>query len=90
MEDAKYGSVTSRKPWCFKLLPSPYFLRAVRSFREYGAERDEIRATCHFGGQELFAKKAAIIGDFGRSVFGERDLSIGRMAERETAALASA
>ena len=55
----------------------PYFSRTVRSFGEYGAERDEIRPPGLSGSQELYAKKPANAGDFRRSDFGERDISGG-------------
>ena len=61
----------------FNDLLAPYFFRAVRSFGEYGAERDEIRPPGHSGSQELQAKKPANTGDFRRSIFGERDLPRG-------------
>ena len=77
MEDAKYGGESTRKLFYINDLPSPYFFGAVRSFGEYRAERDGIRARGHFGSQELFAKKPAIAGDFRRSIFGERHLPRG-------------
>ena len=65
----------------FNNLPLPYFFSPVRSFGEYGAERDKIRPPGHSGGHELLAKKLANTGDFRRSEFGERDLPKGKMAE---------
>jgi hypothetical protein len=53
MEDAKYGGETRRNPIYFNDMLPPYFFRAVRSFGEYGAERDEIRPSCRFCSQEL-------------------------------------
>jgi hypothetical protein len=66
MEDAKYGGESTRTLRYFKCLLPPYFFRAVRSFGEYGAERDENRLHGQSGSQELFAKKPANTGDFGR------------------------
>ena len=77
MEDAKYGGAATRKLLYFHSLLPPYFFRPVRSFGEYGAERDEIRPPGHSGSQELFAKKPANTGDFRRWNFGERDLAEG-------------
>jgi len=77
MEDAKYGSEATRNPHYFRDLLPPYFFNPVRSFREYRAERDEIRPPVHSGSQELQAKKPANTGDFRRSIFGERDLPRG-------------
>jgi hypothetical protein len=77
MEDAKCGGAFTRKPLYFKDLTPPYFFRAVRSFGECGAGRDEICPSRCFRSQELFAKKPAITGDFRRSTFGERDLPEG-------------
>jgi hypothetical protein len=83
MEDAKYIGESAGNLIYFNALPPPYFFRAVRSFGEYGAERDEIRPPGHSGSQELFAKKPANTGYFCRWNFGERDLPRGRMADRE-------
>jgi hypothetical protein len=80
-DDAKYGNKVRRKHRYFKDLTPPYFFRAVRSFGEYEAERDEIWPPSHSGSQELFAKKPANTGYFCRWNFGERDLPRGRMAE---------
>jgi len=77
----KHGGKECRKALVINILPPPYFFRAVRSFGEYGAERDEIRPHGHFGSQELLAKKLANTGDFRRSVFAERDLPRGYVAE---------
>lgn len=77
MEDAKYGGEAPIKPSYFRDLPPLYLFRAVRSFGEYGVERDENRLTRHFGSQELFAKKRANIGDFRRGNCEERDLPKG-------------
>lgn len=73
----KYGDNDLKIVIYFMYLSSPYFFRAVRSFGEYGAERDEIRPPSHSGRQELCAKKPANTGDFRRSIFGERDLPEG-------------
>ena len=73
----KYGGNHHEITIIFNDLSPPYFLRAVRSFRECGAERDENRLTRHFGSQELSAKKPANTGDFRHSDFGPRDLSRG-------------
>ena len=77
MEDAKHSDESAGKLIHFNVLPLPYFFRAVRSFGEYRAERDEIRPPGHSGSQELFAKKPANTGDFRHSDFGPRDLSRG-------------
>jgi hypothetical protein len=77
MKDAKYGDKSTGKLLYFNGLSPPYFFRAVRSFGERGAERDENRPGGHSGSQELFAKKPANTGDFRRSNFGERDLPEG-------------
>jgi hypothetical protein len=77
MEDTKYGSEATKKQLNFNGLLPPYFFLAVRSFGEYGAERDKIQPQDKSGSQELFAKKPANIGDFRRSDFGERDLPKG-------------
>jgi hypothetical protein len=77
MEDAKYGGESTKKLFYINRLPSPYFFRAVRSFGEYGAERDGIPHSHRFGSQELFAKKPTNTGEFRRWHFGESDLSGG-------------
>ena len=82
-ENAKHGSAANNKTNHFNSLIPPYFFSAVRSFGEYGAERDEIRPRHHSGSQELFAKKPANTGYFCRWNFGERNLPKGRMAEGE-------
>jgi hypothetical protein len=76
-EDAKYGDEAIRKISYFNSLPPPYFFSAVRSFGEYGAERDEIRPSCRFRSQELRGNNPANTRDFRRSDFGERDLPKG-------------
>jgi hypothetical protein len=77
MEDAKHGGVSTRKLFSFNDLQTSYFFRAVRSFGEYGAERDEIRSHSQSDSQELFAKNPANTVDFQRWNFGERDLPKG-------------
>ena len=77
MEDAKHSDESAGNLIHFNTLPLPYFFRAVRSFGEYRAERDEIRPPGHSGSQELFAKKPANTGYFCRWNFGERDLPEG-------------
>ena len=74
MEDAKYGGESTIKLFYINYLPPPYFFRAVRSFGECGAERDENRPSCYFRSQELLAKKPANTEDFRRSEIEERDL----------------
>jgi len=74
MEDAKYGGESTRTLRYFKCLLPPYFFRAVRSFGECRAERDQNRPHRHSGSQELFARKPANTGDFRRSELAERDL----------------
>ena len=62
----KYAGNHNEITIIFNALSPPYFFRAVRSFRECGAERDENRLTRHSGSQELFAKKPANTGYFCR------------------------
>jgi hypothetical protein len=77
MEDAMYGGETRRNPIYFNGMLPPYFFRAVRSFGEFSAERDEIRTASDFRTQELFPKTPANIGDFQPWNFGQRDLPKG-------------
>ncbi len=76
-EDAKYGSKVNIKSNNFNYLLPPYHFRAVRSFGEYGAERDQNRPGRHAGSQELFGRKPANTGDFRRSEIAERALPKG-------------
>jgi hypothetical protein len=76
-DGATHGGTSHQLPFYFKYIPPPYFFLAVRSFGEYGAERDEIRPNGRTGSQELFAKKPANTGDFRHSDFGPRDLPKG-------------
>ena len=76
-EDAKYGSEVKITLNYFNDLAPPYFFQPVRSFGEYGAERDEIQPHGKSGSQEHFAKKPINTGDFGRWNFGERALPEG-------------
>jgi hypothetical protein len=70
---SKHFKAFNKKIIYFNALIPPYFFRAVRSFGEYGAERDEIRPHGQSDSQELFAKKPANTGAFRRWIFGERD-----------------
>lgn len=62
----KYGGNHHEMTHAFNDLSPPYFFRAVRSFRECGAMRDENRPHRNSGSQELFAKKPANTGYFCR------------------------
>jgi hypothetical protein len=73
----KYGVNYQKMIISFNDLSPPYHFRAVRSFGEYLAERDQNRPGRHSGSQELFAKKPANTGDFERSEFEERALPKG-------------
>jgi hypothetical protein len=77
LDKRKYGENHEKITFVINYLSPPYFFRAVRSFGEYGAERDKIRPHVQSDSQELFAKKPANTGDFLRSNFGERDLPKG-------------
>jgi hypothetical protein len=73
----KYGDSHHKIIITFNVLSPPYFFQPVRSFGEYGVERDEIQPHGKSGSQELFAKKPANTGDFERSEFEERALPEG-------------
>ena len=82
----KYGGNHHEITIIFNNLSPPCFFRAVRSFGECGAMRDENRPHRHSGSPEFFAKMPANTGDFRHSDFGPRDFPEGRMAEGEVLA----
>jgi hypothetical protein len=82
MSVSKYGNGRHRMPLHICYSSPPYFFGAVRSFGEYGAERDEERPTCSFSSQEFLAKKPANIGDFRDWNSGRRDLPRGHWRRR--------
>jgi hypothetical protein len=73
----KYDGNHNELTIIFNDLSPPYFFRAVRSFGEYGDERDETRPCRRFRSQELHANKPAYIGDFRSSAIRKRVLQKG-------------
>ena len=62
----KHGGREEGNAFTFNTLSPPYYSRVVRSLRDCGTKRDETRPHGQSDSQELFAKKPANTGDFGR------------------------